>query len=190
MTPSASLTPRAAQDLEPADSPAVGTPVGARWPDLELLDHSGTRRRLSEVSAGDPLLLHTWRGVFCPKEQTFCRQVLLPLQEEADVAYTRIASLSIEPPAVSYAFRAGLGARWTFLCDPDRDVLRRTGLAETTDTVHDPYVPRVFVLRPDLSVHAEYDGYYAVGRPTIDELVRDLRAVSAQLRSDWTAPTP
>ena len=99
-------------------------------------------------------------------------------------------SLSVDAPDVAYAYRAGLGARWPFLCDPDRRVLEQLGLRETTDTVHDPYVPRVFVLRPDLSVHAEYDGYWFLGRPTMDELVRDLREIAAHIRSDWAAPTP
>ena len=67
---------------------------------------------------------------------------------------------------------------------------RALGLRETTDTVHDPYVPRVFVLRPDLTVHREYDGYWFVGRPTSDELVRDLREVTAAIRPDRDAPTP
>ncbi len=160
-----------------------------RLPDLELLDHGGNDRRLSELVGGDPTILQTFRGPWCPKEQRFFRR-LVTLQDDLEVSYCRLLSLSVDPPPVAAAYRAGLGARWPFLCDPDRRVLEQLGLRETTDTVHDPYVPRVYVLRPDLSVHAEYDGYYAVGRPTLDELVRDLRAVSAALRADWAAPTP
>jgi peroxiredoxin len=158
-------------------------------PDVEVLDHSANRRRLSELVGGDPAILQTYRGPWCPKEQRFFRR-LVALQDELEVSYCRLLSLSVDPPAVAYAYRAGLGARWPFLCDPDRSALAALGLRETTDTVHDPYVPRVFVLRPDLGVHAEYDGYWFVGRPTLDELVRDLRAVSAELRPDWSAPTP
>jgi peroxiredoxin len=160
-----------------------------RLPDLELLDHGGNDRRLSELVGGDPTILQTFRGPWCPKEQRFFRR-LVTLQDDLEVSYCRLLSLSVDPPPVAAAYRAGLGARWPFLCDPDRRVLEQLGLRETTDTVHDPYVPRVYVLRPDLSVHAEYDGYYAIGRPTLDELVRDLRAVSAELRADWAAPTP
>jgi peroxiredoxin len=160
-----------------------------RLPDLELLDHGGNTRRLTELVGGDPTILQTYRGPWCPKEQRFFRR-LITLQDDLEVSYCRLLSLSVDPPEVAAAYRAGLGARWPFLCDPDRVVLEQLGLRETTDTVHDPYVPRVFVLRPDLTVHAEYDGYYAVGRPTPDELVRDLRAVSAAVRPDWAAPTP
>jgi hypothetical protein len=99
-------------------------------------------------------------------------------------------SVSVDPPAVSAAFRAGLGARWAFLCDETREVQERLRLRETTDTLHDPYVPVVFVLDPGLVVHSAYDGYWFWGRPTGDELVRDLRAVTCAVRPDWDAPTP
>ncbi len=158
-------------------------------PDFEALDHSANRRRLSELVGGDPAILQTYRGPWCPKEQRFFRR-LVTLQDELEVSYCRLLSLSVDPPPVAYAYRAGLGARWPFLCDPERAVLEQLGLRETTDTVHDPYVPMVYVLRPDLTVHARYDGYWFMGRPTLDELVRDLRAVSMQLRADWVAPTP
>ncbi len=158
-------------------------------PDFAALDHSANRRRLSELVGGDPAILQTYRGPWCPKEQRFFRR-LVTLQDELEVSYCRLLSLSVDPPPVAYAYRAGLGARWPFLCDPERAVLEQLGLRETTDTVHDPYVPMVYVLRPDLTVHARYDGYWFMGRPTLDELVRDLRAVSMELRADWAAPTP
>jgi hypothetical protein len=107
-----------------------------------------------------------------------------------EVGYARMVSLSVDPPPVAAAFRAGLGARWTFLCDPERTALERLGLRETTDTENDPYVPTVWTLRPDLRVHAAYDGYWFWGRPTLDELTRDLRAISAEIRPDWEAPLP
>lgn len=156
---------------------------------MEVLDHCGNRRRLSELVGGDPTILHTFRGPWCPKEQRFFRR-LVALQAELEVSYCRLLSLSVDPPEVAFAYRAGLGARWPFLCDPDRRVLERLALRETTDTVHDPYLPRVLVLHPDLRVHAEYDGYWFVGRPTLDELVRDLREVSMVTRSDWAGPGP
>jgi len=160
-----------------------------KLPDLELLDHTGNLRRLSELVGGDPTVLQTYRGPWCPKEQSFFRR-LIAFQDDAEVAYTRMLSLSVDPPEVAAAFRAGLGARWTFLCDPERTALETLGLRETTDTTHDPYVPAVFVLRPDLEVHRHYDGYWHWGRPTLDELVHDLRELSMALRPDWEAPTP
>lgn len=156
-------------------------------PDLELPDVDGHSRKLSDLVGDDPTLLHFYRGFFCPKERQYFR-VLTALQDEAEVAYTRFVSVSVDPPEVSAAFRAGLNARWTFLCDPDRRYLDELGLRETTDTVHDPYLPVCIVLRPDLSVHAAYQGYWFWGRPTAEELRQDFRAVTRAARPDWDPP--
>jgi peroxiredoxin len=163
--------------------------VGERLPDFELLDHADNRRRLSSLVGGDPTVVQFYRGWWCPKEQAFFRR-LLALQDDAEVAYARIVSVSIDPPQVNAAFRAGLGARWTFLSDPDRELQAELRLRETTDTLNDPYVPVVVVIDPDLRVHATYNGYWYLGRPTHEELVRDLRGLSRGLRPDWDAPTP
>ena len=167
------------RDLQPGDA----------FPDLELPDHDGHPRRLSELAGGDPLLLHTYRGWWCPKERTFLRH-LVTLQEDAEVAYTRFASLSVDPAPVSAAFRAGLDARWPFLCDDDRAVLDRLGLLETTDTVHAPYLPTVWLLSPALQVSRWWLGYWYWARPTVAELHTGLRELSAELRADWDPPRP
>ena len=85
------------------------------------------------------------------------------------------------------AFRAGIGARWTFLSDPDRSWLDRLGLVESSDAGR-PYLPTVFTLAPDLTIHSRYDGYWFWGRPTLDELRRDLRAITRDVRPDWQPP--
>jgi peroxiredoxin len=172
------------------DTQAGRAPVrGETFPDVELTDHAGNARRLSQLVAGDPTIVQTYRGFWCPKEQAFFRR-LVALQAEVEVAYTRIVSISIDPPSVAAAFRAGLGARWTFLCDPDRTAQERLGLRETTDTVYNPYVPAVFTLLPDLTVHRAYDGYWFWGRPTLEELRQDMRGITRAVRPDWAAPTP
>ncbi len=93
--------------------------AGAAMPDLELPDHTGRPRRLCELAGGDPVVLAFFRGWWCPKEQRWFRE-LAALQDEFEVAYARIVTVSIDNPEVQSAFRAGLGARWTFLSDPDR----------------------------------------------------------------------
>ncbi len=160
---------------------------GAVLPDLKLLDHAGNVRRLSDVVAGDPALVHFYRGWWCPKEQRFFRE-LVKLQDEAEVAYTRFVSISVDLPEVAAAFRAGLGARWTFLCDPGRVEQRRLGLREATDTVNDPYLPAAVLLKPSLEIHAEWDGYWYWGRPTLEELRQGFRDLTRELRSDWKGP--
>jgi peroxiredoxin len=166
---------------------SVNLSPGQTFADIELADHAGNHRRLSQLVGGDPAVLQFFRGWWCPKEQAFLRR-LIALQDEAEVAYSRIISVSVDTPQVSAAFRAGLGARWTFLCDPDRSVQRELGLREATDTLNDPYVPAVFTLFPDLTIHRAYDGYWFWGRPTLEELRRDMREISVAIRADWAAP--
>lgn len=161
--------------------------VGATVPDLELPDSGGNLRRLSELAGDDPVLLQFFRGWWCPKERQFFRR-LVDLQGDAEVAYARMVSVSVDPPEIQAAFRAGLDARWTFLSDADRHYLDLLELRETTDKVHHPYTPSCFVLGPDLRVRAAYNGYWFWGRPTMDELRRDLREVTRALRSDWRPP--
>jgi peroxiredoxin len=160
---------------------------GGVFPDLDLPDHTGRERRLSELAAGDPVALFTSRGWWCPKEQRYMRE-LCRLQDECEVAYARLVVLSVDPPEVQSAFRAGLGARFTFLSDADRRWLPRLGLHEGTDTVHHPYRPAGFTLFGDLRVHRAYNGYWYWGRATMEELRRDMREISRAIRDDWEVP--
>lgn len=112
-------------------------------------------------------------------------RTLAGLQDEFEVAYARIVVVSTDPPEVQAAFRAGLGARFTFLSDAERSWLPRLGLEETTDTTHRPYRPVAFMLFPDLSVHARYEGYWYWGRPTPEEVRQDMRAISMRIRPEW-----
>ncbi len=162
---------------------------GGNFPELELVDHAGNLRSLRALVGGDPTFVHFYRGWWCPKEQQFLRG-LVALQDEAEVAYTRFVSISIDEPGVTAAFRAGLGARWTFLCDPDRRYVDQLGLRETTDTKYNPYYPASFLLgpAPDLAVDAYWNGYWFWGRPTREELRQGFRRLTQSVRPDWEVP--
>ena len=160
---------------------------GERFPDLDLPDHTGRPRRLSEVAGGDPVALFSSRGWWCPKEQRYMRG-LVRVQDEFEVAYARIVVLSVDQPEVQAAFRAGLGARFTFLSDAERAWLPRLGLLEGTDTVHHPYRPAGFTLYPDLTIRTAYNGYWYWGRATMEELHQDMRAITREIRADWEVP--
>ena len=162
---------------------------GSRFPDLDLPDHTGRPRALSELAGGDPVVLLTCRGWWCPKEQRYMRE-LCAHQDEFEVAYARIVAVSVDEPEVQSAFRAGLGARFTFLSDSERRWLDRLPLREETDTIHDPYQPAAFTLFPDLTIHRAYNGYWYVGRATMEELRQDMRAITREIRSDWEVPEP
>ena len=160
---------------------------GNTFPDLELPDHNGVPRTLSELAEGDPVVLNFFRGWWCPKEQSFFR-LLAALQDEVEVAYSRLVSVSIDDPVTQSAFRAGLDARWTFLSDHERRYVDALELRETTDTLYRPYVPTTFTLRPDLTIHSVYNGYWFWGRPTLEDLRQDLRAITREVRPDWEVP--
>jgi len=160
--------------------------AGDAFPDLDLPDHTGRARTLSEVMGGDPAALIFSRGWWCPKEQRYLRE-LTTLQDEFEVAYTRLVVVSVDAPETQAAFRAGLGARFTFLSDAERRWLPKLGLLEETDTLHHPYRPTVFTLFPDLRVHRAYDGYWYWGRPTMEDLRQDMRAISREVREGFSA---
>jgi peroxiredoxin len=157
---------------------------GETFPDLDLPDHTGRARTLRELAGGDPLALLFSRGWWCPKEQRHLREVTA-LQDEFEVAYARIVIVSIDAAEVQAAFRAGLGARFVFLSDPERRWLQRLDLLEETDTTHRPYRPTAFTLHPDLTIHAAYDGNWYWGRPTTEDLRQDMRAISRAVRTDF-----
>ena len=58
-------------------------------------------------------------------------------------------------------------------------------MLEETDTLHEPYRPTVFTLIHDLTIHRRYDGYWYWGRPTLEDLRQDMRAISAKVREDF-----
>ncbi len=162
---------------------------GRTFPNIHLPDHTGNRRYLADLAGGDPLLLQFYRGWWCPKEQAFFRK-LVQLQDEAEVAYTRFVSVSVDSSPEAAAFRAGLDARWTFLSDQEREWIHELGLCETTDKTHRPYAPTVFVLTPDLVIHSAFNGYWFWGRPTNEELRLAFREISRTIRPDWEVPAP
>ncbi|HMF95627.1 MAG TPA: redoxin domain-containing protein [Vicinamibacterales bacterium] len=157
---------------------------GAVFPDYELSDHHGTHRRLSDLQHSDPLVLVLSRGGFCPKERRQ-HEGLVQLHHEMQVGYCRLVTLSTDNLLETNEFRAGVGARWTFLSDPARKVQKDLDIAEYTDTEHNPMIPYTLVLEPGLRVYKIYNGYWFFGRPTVEELRLDLRAVLQRCRPDW-----
>ncbi len=83
-----------------------------------------------------------------------------------------------------------VGAHWPFLSDAGRIVQKDLDIAEYTDPVHNPMIPHVIVLEPGLVVYKIYNGYWFFGRPTLEDLRQDLRAVTRKCRPDWDITTP
>jgi peroxiredoxin len=161
---------------------------GATFPDYELSDHHGRRRKLSELQQGDPLVLVLARGSFCPKDRRQ-HEGLVQLHRECEVGYCRIVTISCDNLLETNEFRSGVGAHWTFLSDPARRIQKDLDIAEYTDPQHDPMIPHTLVLEPGLRIHKVYGGYWFFGRPTVEELRHDLRAVLQRCRPDWEIDT-
>ncbi len=170
--------------------------VNDRFPDITLPDHQNELKQLSHFTRptlldqhlgfldGYPLILVFYRGFFCPRDQRQMRQ-LVDFQQELSVNYSKLVAVSADPPLVQAAFRAGLGAQWTFLSDEHRVVIRQLNILDETEGEYAYRAqPYTFVLRPDLTIHAIYNGWYFVGRPTTEELRHDLRAIM-ETRSDY-----
>jgi peroxiredoxin len=162
---------------------------GATFPDYELTDHAGTRRKLSDLQGGDPMIVVLSRGSFCPKDR---RQTegLSQLHRELEVGYCRMATISTDNLIETNEFRTAADAHWTFLSDPGRVVQKDLDIAEYTDPGHNPMIPHVIVLEPGLVVFKIYNGYWFFGRPTVEELRQDLRAVLRKCRPDWDITNP
>src|SRR3954454_13816680 len=162
---------------------------GARFPDYELPDQRGKHRSLSQLQGGDPLVLVLSRGGFCPKERRQ-HEGLVQLYREMQVGYCRLVTISTDNLLETNEFRTGVGANWPFLSDPGRTVQRDLDIAEYTDPDHNPMIPHTLVLKPGLVIHSIYNGYWFWGRPSVDELWRDLRAATSEIRPDWDLSTP
>lgn len=109
-------------------------------------------------------------------------------QEELAINYCKLVVVSVDPPEVNAAFRTGLGAEFPFLSDHDRNVVKALDMTETSNTRGITAMPYTFSLMPDLTIYNLYCGYWYVGRPTLDELRRDLREMVRKVRSDFEGP--
>jgi peroxiredoxin len=162
--------------------------VGASFPDYELADHTGRHRKLSDLQGGNAMVCHLSRGGYDPKEHQFLRH-LVDAYPEFKVAYTRLVVISTDDQLNTNEFRDALGAEWPFLSDPERTVQRDLDIQEFTDP-HDPMIPHTFVLGPRLHIFRIYNGYWYWGRPSLDELRRDLRALFQMIRPDFDLSSP
>src|SRR5205085_2686715 len=150
---------------------------GNPFPDFRLPEHTGKELSLSEIASAQPLVLCLVRGWWCPKEQVRAR-TLVTMQAEIQREYGKIAAVTVDPPAVNGAFRAGIGAHFPWLSDEDRRVAEDLDLVELTDAKHRPFLPFTFVLDSRLRIHRVWCGFWYWGNPTPEELRQALREIA------------
>jgi peroxiredoxin len=110
---------------------------------------------------------------------------LTEFQHELDINYCHLAVVSTDAPEISAAFRTGLGATYTFLSDHERRAVTELDILDLTDSRHPRIAyPWSFSVGPDLAIHKVYDGGWFVGRPTVEELRHDLRAMMGVYHPD------
>ena len=112
----------------------------------------------------------------------------MELQDDLRVNYCHLAVISTDPPDVTAAFRTGLDATFTFLSDHERQAIWQLDMAEVTppDFKYGLLaLPFTFSLAPDLTIHSIYDGWWFVGRPTLEELRQDMRTIMQACRDDY-----
>jgi peroxiredoxin/cold shock CspA family protein len=167
----------------------INLQAGDKFPHFELPSHQNELMQLSQFTQpslmdkklgfldGYPLILVFYRGFFCPRDRQQMSQ-LVQLQQELAVNYCKLVTVSVDPPLVQAAFRAGLGAQWPFLSDEKREIIKQINILDQTEGEYAYRAqPYTLVLRPGLTIHKIYNGWFFVGRPTLEELRLDLRAI-------------
>src|SRR6202040_242901 len=161
-------------------SPAPSFPI-TTWPI--------TPANIASSQSSDPMILVLSRGGFCPKDRRQAEN-LVQLHREMEVGYCRLVTISTDNLLETNEYRTGVDAHWPCLSDAGRVVQKDLDIAEYTDPQHNPMIPHVIVLEPGLVIYKVYNGYWFFGRPTIEELRQDLRAVLRKSRPDWDIATP
>ncbi|MEM7033591.1 MAG: cold shock domain-containing protein [Chloroflexota bacterium] len=110
---------------------------------------------------------------------------LVQFQEELSVNYCKLVAVSADEPKVVGAYRFGLGASFPFLSDSECKVIDQLNIRDETEGEYMPCaIPMTFVLAPDLTIYKIYNGWFFVGRPTLEELRLDLRELMSR-RSNY-----
>ena len=107
------------------------------------------------------------------------------LQSELRVNYCKLVAISVDNTEITHKFREQIGAQWPFLIDADRKLINELDIVDNTDRAHSPIpIPYTFVLDGNREIYKIYNGWWFVGRPTVEELRLDLRALLAR-RADY-----
>ena len=158
---------------------------GEKIPDIELPNHDNEVVRLSSIIRGFPTAVMFSRGYFCPKDRRQLTNYVNFLQPELIVNYCKLVVVSVDDPVLSHEVRDGLGATFPFLSDHDRKVITDLDIVDTSDKLHGLIsIPYTFILDRDRTIYKIYNGWWFVGRPTVEEVRQDFRALLSR-RDDW-----
>ncbi len=107
------------------------------------------------------------------------------LQPELPVNYCKLVTVTTEDRLGSHEMRNAVGAMWPFLSDHERKLVYEFDMADESEHRFGPvFIPYTFVLDSDRTIYKVYMGWWYVGKPTVEELRMDLRALISR-RPDW-----
>jgi peroxiredoxin len=157
---------------------------GDTFPDFELPDENGVRRRLSELQGDDVLVLMLGRGEHCPRERQHQRE-MLRFSEWSSVAFTQLVTVLPNDLHDVYKLKISTGAHWTYLADADLELQTALDIREYTDPHHPANVPHTVILSPGLVIEKVYVGYWFWGRPSPYQLWADLGEILARTKPNF-----
>lgn len=164
---------------------------GLKFPDIELPNQDNEVVLLSGIIRGFPTAVVFSRGYYCPKDRRQLSNYVAHLQPELIVNYCKLVVVSVDSPMLSKEVRDGLGATFPFLCDAEKKVITELDIVDTTDAHHSPVaIPYTFVLDRDRTIYKIYNGWWFAGRPTVEELRTDYRALLSGREDWWYGKTP
>lgn len=160
------------------DGPTEGEgPVlltGSTAPDLTLLDHNGTQRRMSEFWTGRPALVLFWRHFGCGCGFERAARLKAEMAQYLDAGLDPVIVGQGEPVRAA-AYRAEFDLPCTILCDPDHDAYRAYGVGHWNIERVLPDAPAEFWDHPrDIGVSFQ-DERRKQGRPLVDDPWRAVK---------------
>ena len=107
------------------------------------------------------------------------------LQPDLAVSYYGIITVTTEPRLETVEMRNGVGAWWPFFSDRERTLLQELELADESEHRFGPvFIPYTFVIDGERIIHSVYNGWWFVGRPTVEDIRQDMGAIFSK-RNDW-----
>ena len=108
------------------------------------------------------------------------------LQPELPVNYCKLLVVTVDDAETTSELRNRIGAEFPFLIDAECALINQLDIVDTTDPNHSPIpIPYTFVLDRNREIYKIYDGWWYVGRPTVEELRMDLRSLMMR-RKDYS----
>ena len=100
------------------------------------------------------------------------------LQPELAVNYCKLLVVTVDDAATTRALRDRIGATFPFLIDDRRQLIRALDIVDHTDPAHGEIpIPYTFTLDRTREIYKIYNGWWYVGRPTVEEIRMDYRAL-------------